>query len=50
VDYLLGPTHEEEITHLVATEVTSWRQLPLRLYQTSSVSCSRTLGPPFARS
>ena len=34
-DMLLGPTHEEEITQLVAAEVTSYRQLPLRLYQTS---------------
>ena len=32
---LLGPTHEEEITQLVAAEVTSYRQLPLLLYQTS---------------
>jgi prolyl-tRNA synthetase len=27
------PTHEEDITNLVAREVTSYRQLPLRLYQ-----------------
>ncbi|RUP16586.1 prolyl-tRNA synthetase [Jimgerdemannia flammicorona] len=32
-DFLLAPTHEEEITQLVAGEVTSYRQLPLRLYQ-----------------
>ncbi|KAJ1961764.1 hypothetical protein IWQ62_003757 [Dispira parvispora] len=32
-DYCLGPTHEEEITQLIAREVTSHRQLPLRLYQ-----------------
>ncbi|RUS22921.1 hypothetical protein BC937DRAFT_94918, partial [Endogone sp. FLAS-F59071] len=32
-DFLLAPTHEEEITQLVANEVTSHRQLPLRLYQ-----------------
>ncbi|KAJ1930751.1 hypothetical protein IWQ60_000035 [Tieghemiomyces parasiticus] len=31
--YCLGPTHEEEITHLVAGDVSSYRQLPLRLYQ-----------------
>ncbi|KAJ3044083.1 hypothetical protein HDV00_003187 [Rhizophlyctis rosea] len=32
-EYCLGPTHEEEITQLVANEVSSYRQLPLRLYQ-----------------
>ncbi|KAJ1645863.1 hypothetical protein IWQ61_010266, partial [Dispira simplex] len=32
-DYCLGPTHEEEITQLIAREVTSHRQLPMRLYQ-----------------
>ncbi|KAF8469036.1 hypothetical protein BDZ91DRAFT_82889 [Kalaharituber pfeilii] len=31
--FLLSPTHEEEITSLVASLVTSYRQLPLRLYQ-----------------
>lgn len=30
---ILAPTHEEEITTLVAGLVTSWRQLPLRVYQ-----------------
>ncbi len=30
---LLAPTHEEEITHLVAQNINSYRQLPLRLYQ-----------------
>ncbi|KAK8873353.1 prolyl-tRNA synthetase [Apiospora arundinis] len=30
---LLAPTHEEEITNLVAKLVTSYRSLPLRLYQ-----------------
>jgi prolyl-tRNA synthetase len=29
----LGPTHEEVITHLVKNEVSSYRQLPLTLYQ-----------------
>jgi prolyl-tRNA synthetase len=29
----LAPTHEEEITALVAKEVSSWKQLPVRLYQ-----------------
>jgi len=30
---LLGPTHEEIITSLVANEVSSYRQLPVTLYQ-----------------
>jgi prolyl-tRNA synthetase len=30
---VLGPTHEEVITHLVRNEVKSYRQLPLTLYQ-----------------
>lgn len=32
-DFCLGPTHEEMITSLVRTDVRSYRQLPLRLYQ-----------------
>lgn len=32
-DMLLAPTHEEEITRLVASELQSGRQLPIRLYQ-----------------
>ncbi|XP_013817232.2 probable proline--tRNA ligase, mitochondrial [Apteryx mantelli] len=33
-DYCLGPTHEEAVTDLVATQTNlSYRQLPLRLYQ-----------------
>lgn len=32
-DYCLGPTHEEVITDLVRSEIQSYRQLPLRLYQ-----------------
>lgn len=32
---LLSPTHEEEITHLVASTVQSPKPLPLRLYQIS---------------
>jgi len=32
-DFLLAPTHEEEITQIVANELSSYRQLPLRLYQ-----------------
>lgn len=31
--YLLAPTHEEEITALVARSVKSYKNLPLRLYQ-----------------
>ncbi|KAK0730560.1 hypothetical protein B0H67DRAFT_562093 [Lasiosphaeris hirsuta] len=33
VPYLLSPTHEEEITSLVARTVNSYKDLPLRLYQ-----------------
>ncbi|KAI8630401.1 class II aaRS and biotin synthetase [Xylariaceae sp. FL1651] len=33
VPYLLAPTHEEEITMLVAKTVKSYKSLPLRLYQ-----------------
>ncbi|CZR70156.1 related to prolyl-tRNA synthetase [Phialocephala subalpina] len=33
--YLLSPTHEEEITSLVANTVTSYKDLPIRLYQIS---------------
>jgi len=29
----LGPTHEEVVTHLIATFVESYRQLPLNVYQ-----------------
>lgn len=32
-EFCLGPTHEEIITTLVRSEVRSYRQLPLRLYQ-----------------
>ncbi|KAL5594553.1 uncharacterized protein BROUX77_007900 [Berkeleyomyces rouxiae] len=31
--YLLGPTHEEEVTNLVSKTVKSYKELPLRLYQ-----------------
>ena len=30
---VLGPTHEEIVTHLVRNEVKSYKQLPLTLYQ-----------------
>lgn len=33
--YLLSPTHEEEITTLVADSVKSYKELPVRLYQIS---------------
>ncbi|OBT41986.1 prolyl-tRNA synthetase [Pseudogymnoascus sp. WSF 3629] len=33
--YLLAPTHEEEITHLVANTIKSYKELPVRLYQIS---------------
>lgn len=32
-DFCLGPTHEETVTQLVASELQSHKQLPLRLYQ-----------------
>ncbi|MFQ1046530.1 proline--tRNA ligase [Avibacterium paragallinarum] len=32
-DFVLGPTHEEVITDLVRREVSSYKQLPLNLYQ-----------------
>lgn len=32
-EYLLAPTHEEEITNMVAKEVETYKKLPLRLYQ-----------------
>ncbi|PKS11850.1 hypothetical protein jhhlp_001144 [Lomentospora prolificans] len=33
--FLLSPTHEEEITHMVAKITQSYKDLPLRLYQIS---------------
>jgi hypothetical protein len=33
VKYLLAPTHEEEITTLVASTVKSYKDLPVRLFQ-----------------
>ena len=32
-DFVLGPTHEEVITALVRNEISSYKQLPLNLYQ-----------------
>jgi prolyl-tRNA synthetase len=34
-NYLLSPTHEEEITTIFANAVKSYKELPLRLYQVS---------------
>jgi prolyl-tRNA synthetase len=33
-EYLLSPTHEEEITTLVSSSVKSYKELPVRLHQT----------------
>ncbi|MCS6772020.1 MAG: proline--tRNA ligase [Kiritimatiellae bacterium] len=32
-EWVLGPTHEEVVTHLVANEISSYRQLPRNFYQ-----------------
>jgi len=32
-DFCAGPTHEEVITHLIRNEISSYKQLPLNLYQ-----------------
>ena len=40
-DLLLSPTHEEEITTLVASTLKSYKDLPLRLYQTSESTSAR---------
>ena len=32
-DYCMGPTHEETFTDIIRQEVTSYKQLPLNLYQ-----------------
>lgn len=32
-EYCLGPTHEEAVTHLVRNWLTSYKQLPVNLYQ-----------------
>lgn len=32
-DFILGPTHEETITDLIKNEITSYKRLPLSLYQ-----------------
>jgi prolyl-tRNA synthetase len=35
-EFLLAPTHEEEVTALVASLITSYRQLPMSVYQIGS--------------
>jgi prolyl-tRNA synthetase len=45
-DYCLGPTHEEIITDLVRREVSSYRQLPLLLYQIQT-KCRDEIRPRF---
>lgn len=35
-DYCLGPTHEEVVTDLVRREVSSYKQLPMNVYQIQS--------------
>lgn len=32
-DYCMAPTHEEIVTNIVANDISSYRQLPLRIYQ-----------------
>jgi prolyl-tRNA synthetase len=39
-EYCLGPTHEELITQIVANDVFSYKNLPLRLYQIGASSYS----------
>ncbi|UZJ55387.1 hypothetical protein CBS101457_004707 [Exobasidium rhododendri] len=34
-EYILAPTFEEEITKLVGDEIHSWRNLPVKVYQTT---------------
>lgn len=38
---MLSPTHEEEITTLVASTLNSYKDLPLRLYQISAFCFTR---------
>lgn len=35
-DFILGPTHEETMTALVRDEITSYKKLPLNIYQIAS--------------
>jgi prolyl-tRNA synthetase len=38
VPMILSPTHEEEITTLVAGTLKSYKELPIRLYQISALT------------
>ena len=40
--FVLGPTHEEVITDLVRREVSSYKQLPINLYQNLTSNCHST--------
>jgi hypothetical protein len=44
-EHLLAPTHEEEITALVAKEVVGWRSLPVRVYQIGKATTPHTSRP-----
>jgi prolyl-tRNA synthetase len=35
-DFCLAPTHEEVVTNIVASELSSYKQLPLLIYQIGS--------------
>ena len=39
----MTPTHEEDVTSLIASSVQSWRSLPLRVYQIGSPYAAHTL-------
>lgn len=41
---MLAPTHEEEVTTLVAETVKSYKELPIKLYQNSRSSLLRLFG------
>ena len=36
--YMLSPTHEEEITTLIARTTFSYKELPIRLFQISTLT------------
>lgn len=39
----MAPTHEEDITSLIASGLQSWRTLPVRVYQIGRTDVARTL-------
>ncbi len=43
VQMALGPTHEEVVTDLVAKFISSYRQLPITLYQIQTKSATRSV-------